>query len=97
MAVCVVLPKYLNPLSANFTKWSNKLIQFVGNLLTNCLSVFGHFVGLVIKGLIYIGNHIFSNLQHAEICPSGLALNWLAARSHDRGFAILLQKTLNMS
>ena len=28
----------VNPLSANFTKWSNTLKQFVGNLLTNCLS-----------------------------------------------------------
>ena len=39
----------LNPLSANFTKWSNTLKQFVGNLPTNCLSVLGHFVGLVLK------------------------------------------------
>ena len=41
----------LNPLSANFTKWSNTLKQFVGNLPTNCLSVFDHFVGLSLKGL----------------------------------------------
>ena len=41
----------LNPLSANFTKWSNTVKQFVGNLPTNCLSVFGHFVGLALKGL----------------------------------------------
>ena len=40
-----------NPLSANFTKWSNTLKQFVGNFLTNCLSVFGHFVGLALKRL----------------------------------------------
>ena len=40
----------LNPLSANLTKWSNTLKQFVGNLPTNCLSVFGHFVGLGLKG-----------------------------------------------
>ena len=40
-----------NSLSANFTKWSNTLKQFVGNLPTNCLSVFVHFVGLVLKGL----------------------------------------------
>ena len=37
----------LNPLSANFTKWSNTLKQFVGKLPTNCLSVFDHFVGLL--------------------------------------------------
>ena len=33
----------------NFTKWSNTLKQFVGKLPTNCLSVFDHFVGLVLK------------------------------------------------
>ena len=36
----------INPLSADFTKWSNTLKQFVCNLLMNCLSVFDHFVGL---------------------------------------------------
>ena len=30
---------FLNPLSANITKWSNTLKQFVGKLPTNCLSV----------------------------------------------------------
>ena len=41
-----------NPLSANFTKWSNPLKQFAGNLPTNCLSVFDHFMGLALKGII---------------------------------------------
>ena len=41
-----------NPLSANPTKWSNTLKQFVGKLPTNCLSVFDHFLGLAFKGLI---------------------------------------------
>ena len=45
-------PHKLNPLNANFTKWSNTIKKFVGNLPTNCLSVFDHFVGLVLKGLI---------------------------------------------
>ena len=40
-----------NPLSANFTKWSNTLKQFTSHLPTKCLSVFDHFVGLVLKGL----------------------------------------------
>ena len=40
-----------NPFSTNFTKWSNTFKQFVSNLLTNCLSVFGNFVGLALKGL----------------------------------------------
>ena len=35
-----------NSLSANPTKWSNKLKQFVDNLVTICLSVFDHFKGL---------------------------------------------------
>ena len=40
----------INPLSANFTKWSNTLKKLLGNLRTNCLSVFDHFVRLAIKG-----------------------------------------------
>ena len=44
--------KQVEPLSTNPTKWSNTLKQkFVGKLPTNCLSVFDHFVGLVLKGL----------------------------------------------
>ena len=42
----------INPLSANPTKWSNTLKQFVGNLPTNFLGVFDHFVKLTLKGLI---------------------------------------------
>ena len=41
----------VNPLSANPTKWSNTLKQFVGNLPMNCLSVFDHFVKVALKGL----------------------------------------------
>ena len=48
MNVCVVL----NPLSANPTKGSNTLKQFVGKLPPNCLSVFYHFVKLALKGLM---------------------------------------------
>ena len=42
---------FINLLSANPTKWSNTLKQFVGKLPTNCLSVFDHFVGLALEGL----------------------------------------------
>ena len=42
---------HLNPSSANLTKWLNTLKQFAGNLTTNCLSVFEHFVKLTLKGL----------------------------------------------
>ena len=41
----------VNPLSANPTKWSNTLKQFVGKLPTNCVSVFGDFVKFALKGL----------------------------------------------
>ena len=42
-----VVLRNLNPLSANPTKWSNTLKQFVGKLPTSYLSVF---VGLAFKG-----------------------------------------------
>ena len=41
----------INTLSANLTKWSNTLKQFVGILPTNCLSVFDHVKGLALIGL----------------------------------------------
>ena len=47
----VHITKSINSLSANFTKMSNTLKQFIDNLPTNCLSVFDHFVGLALKGL----------------------------------------------
>ena len=43
--------KKFNPLSANLTKWSNGLKQFVDKIPTNCLSVIGYFVKLSLKGL----------------------------------------------
>ena len=42
---------FVNPLSANPTKWSNTLKHFAGNLTMNCLSVFDHFVKFLLKGL----------------------------------------------
>ena len=50
----------INPLSANPKKWSNTLKQFVGNLPTNCLSVFDHFMNLALKGLISIYCSLYS-------------------------------------
>ena len=51
VAFSQILRVVFNPLSANPTKWSNTLKQFVGKLPTNSLGVFDHFVGLVLKGL----------------------------------------------
>ena len=48
-------------LYANPTKWSNKTYSNNSWLLpTNCLSVFDHFVGLALKGLIIFGNTEFN-------------------------------------
>ena len=52
-----------DPLSGNPTKWSNTLKQIVGNFLTNCLSVFDHFVGLALKGLKFQKKYSFSKLM----------------------------------
>ena len=49
---CHLGENLFNFLNAKLTMWPNTLKQFVGNLPTNCLSVFGHFVGLALKGLI---------------------------------------------
>ena len=49
----------LNPLTANFTKWSNTLKQLVGKLPTNCLSVFDYFVELALKELRLKSHHQF--------------------------------------
>ena len=43
------LKDMINLLSTKITKWSNTLKQFVGNLPTNCLNEFDHFVGLALK------------------------------------------------
>ena len=48
----ITIEQDVNPLSAKLTKWPNILKQFVGNLPTNCLSMFVHFQGLALKGLI---------------------------------------------
>ena len=51
------------PLSANFTKWSKILKQFVGKSRMNCLSVSDHFVGLAVKGLKLIFVYHFQALK----------------------------------
>ena len=52
---CSIQCSNFNPLSANPTKWSNTLKQFVGNLPTDCLSVFDHFAKLALEGLAFKG------------------------------------------
>ena len=56
-------------LRANPTKWSNTLKQFVGKLPTNCLSVFDHFVKLLLKGLTPIAlSETLMNETKSSIC-----------------------------
>ena len=45
----------INPLCANLTKCSNTLKQLVGKLLMDCLSLFGHSVGLAPKRIMTPG------------------------------------------
>ena len=68
----------LNPLSANPTKWSNTLKEFVGNLPTNCLSglsVFDHFVGLAHKGLNIVETDTFTSTTSSESFRMNRKLN----------------------
>ena len=58
-----ILQKEVNPLSADPTKWPNTLKQFVDKLTTNCLSVFGHFVRLVLKVLTNQSNQKAENVS----------------------------------
>ena len=66
MCVC---GQVVNPLSANAAKWPNTLKQFVGKLPTNCLSVFGHFAALALKGLKSVGLSKFATRLRAEYPP----------------------------
>ena len=50
-------------LSAPIPQNGQTLKQFVGNLTTNCLSEFDHFVILALKGLIFQSNSNFSRLN----------------------------------
>ena len=70
LAVSYKIINTLNPLSANPTKWSNTLKQFVGKLPTNCLSVFDHFVRLALKGLKNITHVIITLCGISAICES---------------------------
>ena len=62
----------INPFSVNFTKWSNTLKQFVGNLPTNFLSVFDHFVGLALKGLCIILARLLQGFNQTSLLPQQL-------------------------
>ena len=66
----------LNPLSANPIKWSNAIKKFVGQLTTNFLSVFNHFVGSALKGLKCI------ILNKKNIIKSFFYLDFLLLRFH---------------
>ena len=53
-------------LPVGFIKWSNKLKRFVGNLATNCLSVFDHLVKFALKGWNYNSEDITQSKMAPE-------------------------------
>ena len=71
----LLLFQVINPLSANPTKWSNTLKQFVGKLPTNYLSKLDHFVGLVLKGLTH-------RIQLAQLCLSHMKISYLISNKN---------------
>ena len=66
----------ISPLSANPTKWSNRLKQFFDKLPTNCLGVFDYFVKLALKGLVSTCNlkSVMILSVRKSICESLLML-----------------------
>ena len=62
------------PISTDHTKWSNTLKQFVGNLPTNCLSVFEQFVILALKGL-NVSYNLFQLISTSQ--------TWFLRHHHD--------------
>ena len=62
----IALRSEFNRLIVNPTKWSNTLKQFVGNLPTNCLIVFDHFVIFTLKEFKII---TFVNVPFNTISP----------------------------
>ena len=58
--------EYVDPLSANITKLSNTPKQFVSKLPTNCLSVFDHFVILVLKRLSVLCNKKYYYIEFRQ-------------------------------
>ena len=55
------------PLSAKLTKMPNTLKQFVGNLSTNCLSVFGHFIKTAICKFCCFPQIVYCSTENANV------------------------------
>ena len=85
---------FLNSLSANPTKWSIALKQFVGYLSTNCLSVFDQFVKLVLKGLNSSGFSFQSVVSSRTLdCLLPNSSSFFVIQKSHMLKAILLQKS----
>ena len=88
---------FFNPLSAKLTKRPNKLKQFVGNLPTNCLSVFGHFVGLALKGLIHLNpRNIRNEIWRRSIREGGnkaATRRWYCSRISNRNITFYINRS----
>ena len=70
----------VNLLSTKLTKWPNTLKQFVGNLPTNCLSLFGHFMRLALKRLMYLS--MKCHLNSAQVFVSFFDQNPIGREYH---------------
>ena len=81
---------YINPLSVNPTKWSNKLKQFVGNLPTTCLSVIDHFVKLALKGYLRYKTITSQNVPSKAQIKNFLFRRKIMFRSQDIQVFVLL-------
>ena len=84
------LQAYINPLSVNPTKWSNKLKQFVGNLPTACLSVFDHFAKLSLKGYLHYKTITSQNVPSKAQIKNLLFRRKIMFRSQDIQVFVLL-------
>ena len=110
--VLTLRERHFNDLSANLTKWSNALKQFLGNLPTTCLNVFDHFVNLTFKRLklkytlllfIRLETKIAVKSRRTVKKPLKIIIEWLeyfidhVSRFHSRTFASLLRLTSFLS
>ena len=80
-----------NPLSTKLTNWPNTLKQFVGNLPTNCLSVFGHFVGLAFKGLKSVADKKALFYMNASTIKTLMSMNQFSITTISLVIASLFQ------
>ena len=68
ISIIISFSQPFNYLSANPTKWSNTLKQFIVKLSTNFLNEFDNFVKLSVKGLKFCHLKITGKIQWCNFC-----------------------------